>query len=174
MLNSNVVKLAEVLDKLCVEGYNTIDKCDIISTLENDFECTWDNDLLNAEIKGLCDNKFIILKYQDEDVLCLTFTPAGKELVERIRIARQNEQNKLKSKKLVKKEQEAITPVATTSFDPSAPLSQNEIMAGLVPVSSISSKAPKSNIKNFLIGLLGGILGGGISGAIITLLVLFL
>ena len=169
MLNSNVVKLAEVLDKLCVEGYNTIDKCDIISTLENDFECTWDNDLLNAEIKGLCDNKFITLKYQDDEVLCLTFAPAGKELVERIRIARQNEQNKLKSK-----EQEAITPVATTSFDPSAPLSQNEIMAGLVPVSSVSSKAPKSNIKNFLIGLLGGILGGGISGAIITLLVLLL
>lgn len=174
MLNSNVVKLAEALDKLCVEGYNTIDKSDIINTLENDFGCTWDNDLLSAEIKGLCDNKFIILKYQDDEMLCLTFTPEGKELVERIRVAKQNEQNKQKQKKSAKKENEISKSVLATTYDENVPLTQSEIMAGLMPVTEEIKMKKKSNLKNFLIGLLGGILGGGISGTIITLLVLFL
>ncbi len=33
MLNSNLVKLTEALNKLCVDGYNTIDKSDIFACL---------------------------------------------------------------------------------------------------------------------------------------------
>ncbi len=169
MLNSNLVKLVEVLDKLCVEGYNTIDKVDILSGIENDYGVTFTEDVLMQEIQSLVENKFIILKYQDEEVICLTFTEVGKELLNRIAIARQNEQNSKKNKK----EQKNNTPIATTNYDLTVPSSQNEIMSNFA-IASVVNPDKKKNLKNFFIGLLGGILGGGISGAIITLLVLFL
>lgn len=169
MLNSNLVKLVEVLDKLCVEGYNTIDKVDILSGIENDYGVTFTEDVLMQEIQSLVENKFIILKYQDEEVICLTFTEVGKELLNRIAIARQNEQNSKKNKK----EQKNNTPIATTNYDLTVPSSQNEIMSQLTAnTKTIANK--NGNLKNFLIGFIGGVLGGGLIGAIIVLLVLFL
>lgn len=171
MLNSNFVKLAETLNKLCVKGYNTIDKSDIFDCLKSDFSLEWDNEILMQEINTLVTNKFIILKYQDEEVVCLAFTEMGEELINRINIARQEAQ---KTKKVSKKEQveQSANPLAT-SYDLSVPASQNEIMSSLTP-SAIAKSKEKKTLKTFLIGLLGGILGGGISGAIITLLVLLL
>jgi len=61
MLNSNFVKLAETLNKLCVKGYNTIDKSDIFDCLKSDFSLEWDNEILMQEINTLVTNKFIIL-----------------------------------------------------------------------------------------------------------------
>ncbi len=170
MLNSNLVKLVEVLDKLCVEGYNTIDKVDILSGIENDYGVTFTEDALMQEIQSLVENKFIILKYQDEEVICLTFTEVGKELLNRIAIARQNELNAKKSKKEQKNNN---TPIATTNYDLTAPSGQNEIMSQLTAnTKTIANK--NGNLKNFLIGFSGGVLGGGLIGAIIVLLVLFL
>jgi len=170
MLNSNLVKLVEVLDKLCVEGYNTIDKVDILSGIENDYGVTFTEDALMQEIQSLVENKFIILKYQDEEVICLTFTEVGKELLNRIAIARQNEQNAKKSKKEQKNNN---TPIATTNYDLTAPSGQNEIMSQLTAnTKTIANK--NGNLKNFLIGFIGGVLGGGLIAAIIVLLVLFL
>ncbi len=170
MLNSNLVKLVEVLDKLCVEGYNTIDKVDILSGIENDYGVTFTEDALMQEIQSLVENKFIILKYQDEEVICLTFTEVGKELLNRIANARQNEQNAKKSKKEQKNNN---TPIATTNYDLTAPSGQNEIMSQLTAnTKTIANK--NGNLKNFLIGFIGGVLGGGLIGAIIVLLVLFL
>ncbi len=171
MLNSNFVKLAETLNKLCVKGYNTIDKSDIFDCLKSDFSLEWDNEILMQEINTLVTNKFIILKYQDEEVVCLAFTEMGEELINRINIARQEAQ---KTKKVSKKEQveQSANPLAT-SYDLSVPASQNEIMSSLSPKATANT-GNKKTLKTFLIGLLGGILGGGISGTIITLLVLFL
>lgn len=171
MLNSNFVKLAETLNKLCVKGYNTIDKSDIFDCLKSDFSLEWDNEILMQEINTLVTNKFIILKYQDEEVVCLAFTEMGEELINRINIARQEVQ---KTKKPNKKDQgeQSEKPVAT-SFDLSVSASQNAIMSSLSPKANLNT-GNKKTLKTFFIGLLGGILGGGISGAIITLLVLFL
>lgn len=172
MLNNDIVKLCEVLDKLCVDGYNTIDKIDIFDCLNNDFGLIWDNSTLTTQIKNLVDNKFIILKYQDATVLCLIFTEEGRELVRRIKIARQNEENSQKSKKKLKKEladSKSNPPAEEENASPTG----KEIMSGLLIEKEVST-ANFSKFKCFLYGLLGGVLGGGISGAIITLLVIFL
>lgn len=172
MLNSDFVKLAEVLDKLCVEGYNTIDKVDIFECLVNDFNLEWNNEVLDNAINLLCENKFIIVKYADDLALCLTFTEVGRELVNRIKIAKQNQEQSQKTKKLKSRNENRKTDnsVALTS-DLTIPQGQNEIMAKLAP----EEKKEKSNkLIVFLIGLAGGILGGGITGTIITLLVLLL
>lgn len=172
MLNSDFVKLAEVLDKLSVEGYNTIDKADIFECLANDFNLDWSNEVLDDAINVLCENKFIILKYSDDMALCLTFTEAGKELINRIKIARQNNEQSQKAKKLKSRSESKKTDnSAALTCDLTTPQGQNEILAELAPV----QKKEKSNkLSTFLIGLAGGILGGGITGTIITLLVLFL
>ena len=173
MLNNDLVKLCEVLDKLCVDGYNTIDKSDIFDGLNNDFGLLWDIETLNGQIKGLAENKFITIKYQDEAYICLIFTEAGRELVRRIKIARQNEDNSQKSKRQLKKEQQDNKGNFLEAVEQTQPTGE-QILSGLMPVPVSNQVQPQSKIKNFFVGLLGGILGGGISGTIITLLVLFL
>lgn len=169
MLNSNLVKLTEALNKLCVDGYNTIDKSDIFACLENDFNTKWSVETLTEEIKTLIDNKFIIVKYQDDEVYCLSFTEAGKELINRINIAKQNEQ---KIKKSGKKEQIVNnSQVVATSYDLNVPSSQNEIMSGLINAGACGAKN-YSKLKNFFYSFIGGLIGGGVSGAIIALIVI--
>ncbi|MDE6967141.1 MAG: hypothetical protein K2P12_00660 [Clostridia bacterium] len=172
MINDNLIKLAEVLDKLCVEGYNTIDKSDILDCLENDFNIKLDASSLDEEIKFLCENKFVVLKYSDDMVYCLSFTEAGIELVNKIKIVRQNEENTKKSKKQSKNIEGSTNMPLATSVN-MVESKQNAILTSLTP-EIVNKKLNFGKLKSFLIGLIGGILGGGISGAIIVLCVLFL
>lgn len=170
-MNSNIVKLVEVLNSLCVDGFNTIDKSDIFDAISTQFDVEWDDAFLDKEIKDLADNGFIVLKYCDEDAVCFAFTEAGSELISRIKTAKQNEQQQAQKSRRQRRAQQADEGENNGAEDASS----SKVLAELLPDLPPENKACKAgNLKSTLLGLLGGLFGGAISGAIITLLALLL
>ena len=169
MLNSNIVKLAEALDKLCVEGYNTIDKKDILASLAEDFECVLTIEGLDEELKKLIENKFIIVKYQDSEQICLTFTESGLDLIARVKIARQEQEATRKQKRALKKAQEENGEQG--KFELVTTEKPNAIMSNLL---QDSKRQKKNKIKAFIIVFLGGIFGGAIAGVICAVIITLL
>lgn len=165
MLNSNIVKLAEALDILCVEGYNTIDKKEILDTLAESLDCTLTNDMLDEEIKGLMEKKFVIVKYQDSEQVCLSITDDGRELLARVKAAKQEQEATRKQKRALKKESKAEG-VGEEKFELVAS-KPNPYLA------TINATPQKRNFKSFLISFAGGVLGGILGGVAVALIVLF-
>lgn len=96
MLNENGFKILFVLNNMCGTGYYTLDKCDIFAELGEDFA---DKENFDKHLKTLAEDKFIDLKYLDEEACCLLVTDEAKKVVATILEKQKAEQAELEAQR---------------------------------------------------------------------------
>lgn len=175
MLNEISFKILFALDKMCDKGYYTLDKCDIFAKLGENFD---DKENFDKHLKQLSEDKFIILKYLDENECCLLVTEEARKVVTTIlqEKAKQKEQENKKTKRQNLKSAKKMSAISFIHREHSFENVSEELLPKEVAKKDeiILQKHFGGKLKTFLWGLLGGVLGGCISGAIFMIISIFI